>query len=77
MSNRGRHRKKYITKVIFGRDILHYGLTNICKLKLRYTYLNPCARYKIHLNKNNEICQIEADIENQNPDTRIHGYQEY
>lgn len=63
MSNRGRHRKIYITKTVRGWNLLHYKLTRNCISKHYKIVLSKL--YIIYLNKSNQICQIEEDIKNQ------------
>ena len=62
MSNRGRHKKIYVTKTVRGWKLLHYKLTHECASKHYQIFLSKL--YIIYLNKFNQICRIEEDIKN-------------
>ena len=65
--NRGRHRKKkYTIKIVNMFEIPLYKRTNNVTNWLRTTFLYASKQYKLYLNKEKTICQIEAVTENQN-----------
>lgn len=64
--NRGRHRKKkYTIKIVNVFEIPLYKRTNNVTNWLRTTFLYANKQYKLYLNKEKTICQIEAVTENQ------------
>ena len=67
MSNRGRHRKKkeeYIIQIVQGIQLPYYKYTEIGMTYLHNIHI--FKNYKLFINKQNLVCRIEEDIENQN-----------
>ena len=64
--NRGRHRKKYTIKIVNTFEIPMYRCTENVINWLRTTFLYSGKQYKLYLDKEKTICQIEVVTENQN-----------
>lgn len=65
--NRGRHRKKKEKYTIHIRQGIHLPYYKYTTTGMTYLHnIHLFKFYKIFINKQNEICRIEEDIENQN-----------